>query len=155
MIIINILAFLVNLAIPYVCAFLGNFLGNFASSFEEIAKPQFTPPGIVFPIVWFILFTLMGISSYLIYKSNSKDKKSALIIYGIQLVLNALWSLFFFNLNWYLFSFIWILLMIFFVALMIYKFYKINKLASYIQIPYLLWLIFASVLNFSIYLLNK
>jgi len=95
----------------------------------------------------------MGISSYII--SNKENSQKALKIYYIQLVINALWSLFFFRLNWFLFSFLWILLLIGFVAYMIYLFYELDKKAAILQIPYLLWLIFAAILNFSIYYLNR
>lgn len=95
----------------------------------------------------------MGISAYKI--SNEQNNKQALKIYYIQLAINALWPLFFFRLNWFLFSFLWIILLIASVIYMIYLFYKLNKKASILQIPYLLWLIFASLLNFSIYYLNK
>ena len=86
--------------------------------------------------------------------SDSKDKKSALIIYGIQLILNSLWTFFFFNLQWFLFSFILVLIILVLVLIMIYKYYKINKAAALLQIPYVLWLIFASVLRYNVYLLN-
>jgi len=98
----------------------------------------------------------MGVSSYLIYTSNANEteKKSALSIYLIQLIINALWPLIFFRFKLYLLAFIWIILLIIAVIIMIYRFYKINTTAAYLQIPYLLWLIFASVLNYNIYLLN-
>lgn len=153
-IIINFKVLFINILIPIAFGFTGGFLGNSSEGFKNIPKPQFAPPGIVFPIVWSVLYILMGISSYLIYTSSNKNKKSALIIYGIQLLLNSLWTLFFFRLKWYLFSFIWILFIMLFVVIMICKFYKINKVSAFIQIPYLLWLIFASILNFSIYLLS-
>lgn len=143
------------IAIPLIFGFISRFLGD-SSTFELMNKPSFAPPGIVFPIVWTILYILMGISSYMIYTSdaNHNAKKQALVIYGIQLILNTVWTFFFFNLNWYLFSFWWIILIIVFVILMIYNFYRIKPIAAYIQIPYLLWLIFASILAYNIYLLN-
>jgi len=96
----------------------------------------------------------MGISSYIIYTSNDKNKKNALILYTIQLIVNSLWTFFFFNLGLLLFSFWWIILMIVLVILIIYSFYKINPIAAYLQIPYIIWLMFAAFLNYSIYLLN-
>lgn len=124
------------------------------NGFDGINKPSFTPPSIVFPIAWTILYILMGISSYLIYQSDSSEKKSAFVIYGIQLVINSLWTYFFFNLKWFLFSFILVLVILFLVIIMIIKFYKINKTAAYLQIPYVLWLCFAAILSFNVYLLN-
>ncbi|MDO5556219.1 MAG: TspO/MBR family protein [Clostridia bacterium] len=119
-------------------------------------KPFFAPPAILFPIVWTILYILMGISSYLVYTSSAtkEDKKTSLTFYGVQLILNSLWTLLFFRFNLYLFSYIWILLIIVFLGITMYKFYKIKPLSAFLQIPYLLWLIFASILNFSIYILN-
>lgn len=146
--------FIIFLLIPLLAGFIGNLLGNSNQGFDQITKPSFTPPGIIFPIVWTILYILMGISSYIIFKENKKETKSSLLIYIIQLLFNMLWTYFFFNKGWYLFSFIWILIMIVLVVIMIYKFYKINKVAGLLQIPYLIWLIFASILNFNIFLLN-
>lgn len=152
---LNLKNLFISILIPNLFGIIGNLLGNSSIGFSNISKPNFAPTAVVFPIVWFILYTLMGISSYLIYSSHSKRKKQALKTYLTQLILNSLWTFFFFNLEWYLFSFIWILIILAFVILMTIQFYKINKTAAYLQIPYILWLIFASILNFSIYLLNK
>lgn len=99
-------------------------------------------PGFVFPIVWSILYILMGISSYLI-----KDYSYLIKIYVVNLVINLIWPILFFLLNLKIFAFFWILLLILVVGYMIYKFYYKNKTSSYLLIPYLLWIIFASVLN--------
>jgi len=131
----------------------GSLLGGNQELYSQINTPPFAPPGFLFPIVWTILYVLMGISSYII--SNKENSQKALKIYYIQLVINALWSLFFFRLNWFLFSFLWILLLIGFVIYMIYLFYELDKKAAILQIPYLLWLVFAAILNFSIYYLNR
>ena len=150
----KIISFIISIIIPNLFGFIGNLLGNSQMGFKLLTKPPLTPPGIVFPIVWIILYTLMGISLYIIYSSNDKNKKNAIIIFFIQLILNTLWTLFFFNLKMYLFSFFWILLIIIFVIIMIKKFLQINPLAGYLQIPYLIWLIFAAYLNLGIYILN-
>jgi len=144
---INIKLLILNILIPNIFGLIGNLLGNSSNGFDQIIQPPFTPPAIVFPIVWIILYTLMGISSYLIYTSNNPNKNKALLFYEIQLVLNTLWTFFFFRLNWFLFSFFWIILILIFVILMIYEFNKINKTAALLQIPYVLWLLFASILN--------
>lgn len=144
---------IICILIPNLIGFIGNLLGN-SSSFDSINKPDFTPNKIVFPIVWIILFTLMGISSYIIYKSESNEKSDALKSYGISLIINMLWPFFFFNLHWFFFAFIWLILLIVSVIIYTFKYYKINRIASYLQIPYLLWLIFAAFLNFNVYLLN-
>lgn len=145
---------LLSIIIP---VFLGSFVGFLTAPFNnyyEIKQPFFAPPGIVFPIVWTILYTLMGISSYIIIKSDSYKKNDALYVYGIQLIINLLWSIWFFVFRFYLLSFIWILLLIGFVVGMIKKFYDISKVSAYLQIPYLLWLIFAAILNLFVFFLN-
>lgn len=150
----NIIRLIICILISNFFGFLGNFLGNSNMDFDKINMPFFSPPKIVFPIVWIILYTIMGISLYIIYSSKDENKMDAIKIFFIQLILNTLWTFFFFNLKWFLFSFFWILLIIIFVIIMIKKFININKISGYIEIPYLIWLIFAAILNFSIYLLN-
>ena len=150
----NLKALIISIAIPLVVGFTGNLLGNSSQGFSMMKKPALTPPGIVFPIVWTILYILMGISCYFVYVSNNNDKNNALRIYGIQLFINMLWTFWFFNLKWYLFAFIWLILLIAFVIIMIKKFFNINKTAGYLQIPYLIWILFAAYLNFAVYLLN-
>lgn len=151
---INYKYLLLSILLP---VFLGSFIGFLTAPFNdyyEIILPSFAPSGILFPIVWTILYILMGISSYIVITSNSSNKYDALFIYGIQLVINLFWSVWFFVFKFYLLSFISILLLIAFVVIMIKKFYEISKLSAYLQIPYLLWLVFAGILNISIYLLN-
>lgn len=123
--------------------------------YKYLVKPPFAPPSIVFPIVWTVLYILMGVSSYLIYNSKSKEKSRALTIYGIQLVLNFIWPILFFLLNYRFVSFIVIITLLITIVIMIIKFYRINKLSAYLQIPYLLWVIFASYLNLGFYIFNK
>lgn len=96
----------------------------------------------------------MGVS-YGILKSNNLTDKEIDLIYYIQLGVNALWSIFFFVLKWRLFSFIWIIALAILIILMILKFYNKNKISEFLQIPYLLWVLFASYLNIAIYILNK
>ena len=127
---------------------------NSMDTYKNLNLPKLAPPSILFPIVWTILFILMGISAYIIYESNSDQKQSALTIYGIQLLVNFIWPILFFNLGLYLFSFIWIILLWLLIILMINSFKNISSLAAYLQIPYLLWVTFASYLNFMIYYSN-
>ena len=136
--------------------FLGSLLGGNMTSFKNLKKPFFTPPSIAFPVIWTILYILMGVSSYLICcnKTDKKFKKRAFFFYLIQLLVNTLWSLFFFRFSWLLFAFFWLLLLIILVIVMIIKFYKLKPLAAYLQIPYLLWLIIAGILNLAIVILN-
>ena len=135
---------------------IGSFFSIFISfsAYKDYIKPIFNPPGIVFPIVWTILYILMAISYYLGINSN-KNANSFKIIYFCQLFVNSLWSLLFFGCDFKLFSFIWIIILIVLVVIMIIKLFKLNKIAAYLEIPYLLWLLFASYLNLSIYILNR
>lgn len=135
---------------------IGGIIGIIISNFMDyssLEKPFLSPPGIIFPIVWTILYVLMGVS-YGILKSNSLIDSDIKLIYFSQLFVNALWSIFFFVFKWRLFSFFWIILLIVLVIIMILRFYKKNKISALLQIPYLLWLFFASYLNLFVYLLN-
>lgn len=125
--------------------------------YEQINRPRLAPPMIVFPIVWSVLFILMGIGSAIVYTNRHKDFDTAstgLKIYAFQLAVNFFWSIIFFNLQAYLFAFIWLVVLWVLILLMIIQFYKISPIASYLQIPYLLWVTFAGYLTFMIYLLN-
>lgn len=130
------------------------FIMNSFGIYQEINRPILSPPSIVFPIVWTILYIFMGISLYLVSESKNYDKDKSYLIYIVQLLINSIWPLFFFKFRFFLFSFIIILVLIYLVIKMIMEFYKHNKIAAYLQIPYLLWLIFASYLNLAIFLLN-
>ena len=147
------LIYIKSILVPLLIGGLVGFLTSGYIDYNNLIQPSFAPPSILFPIVWTILYTLMGVS-YGILKSNSLTDDKINIIYYSQLFVNALWSFFFFVFQWRLFSFLWILLLIGLVILMIIEFYKKNKIAGLLQIPYLLWISFASVLNLSIYLLN-
>ena len=149
--------FLICVAIPLIVGLISGFISrNAMSSFGELIKPPLSPPAILFPIVWTILYILMGIASYLILTSNAtpEEKENALSVYGLQLFVNFFWSIFFFNLEWYLFSFLWLLLLWILIFNCITLFYHINKTAAYLMIPYLIWVTFAGYFNLSIYLLN-
>jgi len=147
---------IVSIAISLgVGALSGYLTKNSMSLYQELVKPPLTPPGWIFPIVWTILFALMGISAYLIYVSDSKEKNQALQIYAIQLMLNFIWSLAFFNMQAYLLAFVILILLWISIIAMIKVFYEINPLAGKMQVPYLLWVTFAGYLNLVIYLLNK
>ena len=135
----------------------GGIVGLIISRFidyNSLEKPFLAPPSIVFPIVWTILYILMGISYGRLKSKELTDEKTN-IIYYVQLGINALWSIFFFVLKWRLFSFFWIILLDIAVILMIINFYKKDKVAGLLQIPYLLWSLFATYLNLGIYLLNR
>lgn len=126
--------------------------------YSEIVQPPLAPPSFLFPVVWTVLYILMGISAAMIYLEKDKmpgEVSRALIVYAINLFLNFFWSIIFFNMRAFLFSFIWLILLWITILIMIIKFYRIKPLAGILQIPYLLWVTFAGYLNLAIYILNK
>ncbi len=124
--------------------------------YDEIVRPPLSPPGTVFPIVWAVLYVLMGISLYLYWNTENRytDKTSGYVFFALQLFFNLLWSPMFFSAKLYLFAFIILLLMIASLVLMMTRYYSVSKCAAVLQLPYLLWLLFAAYLNFGIFLLN-
>lgn len=125
--------------------------------YSQIVRPRLAPPGYIFPIVWTILFVLMGISSALVYvkaKESPTIQKTGLGVYALQLAVNFFWSVLFFNFQAFLVSFLWLILLWILIVIMILRFHKISPLAAYLQIPYLLWVTFAGYLNWMIYMLN-
>lgn len=142
------------LAIPLAVGGLSALLTqNSMEAFESINKPLLAPPGWLFPVVWTILYILMGIASYLVLTSR-KPNTTALTAYGIQLAFNFFWSIIFFNLELYLFAFIWLILLWLLILKTAILFQQISKPTGYMMLPYLLWVAFAGYLNLSIYLLN-
>ncbi len=148
-----IISVIIALAVGGVSALLTK---NNMNIFEKINMPPLSPPSVVFPIVWAVLYILMGISSAIIYKNGTdrEEVQSALKVYALQLAVNFFWSLIFFNMQAYLFAFIWLILLWVLVIAMIVKFKKISPAAAWLQIPYLLWITFAGYLSLMIYLLN-
>ena len=140
--------------IPLILGAVVGFIASPSMDFAFLIKPDFAPPAILFPIVWTILYILMGIS-YGILKSNDLITNKINKIYYLQLFVNLTWSIIFFILKWRLFAYLWILLLIVLVILMIKEFFDKNKTAGLLQFPYLIWIVFASFLNLSIYLLNR
>jgi len=150
----NFKIYLRSILIPVIVGAVVGFITSSFIDYNSLIQPPFAPPSIVFPIVWSILYVLMGIS-YGILDSNSLVDEQINSIYYAQLFVNALWSIFFFVLKWRLFAFLWILLLLTLVIIMIIRFYNKNKLAGLLQLPYLAWVAFATYLNFAIYLLNR
>jgi tryptophan-rich sensory protein len=125
-------------------------------SFETLTKPALTPPSILFPIVWTILYVLMGIGAARVFMAPpTATRNYALIVYFAQLIVNFFWSIIFFNLEAYGFAFFWLLLLWVLIITTIYLFSKIDKLSALLQIPYIIWVTFAGYLNLMIWLLNK
>lgn len=137
---------LVSLLISLGTGVIAGFLtfGSMAQ-YQEMYHPPLAPPGWVFPVVWLLLYTLMGIASYRIYLKNPKAE--ALKLYLIQLAVNFFWPVFFFNLGWQLFAAVWLLVLWYLVFVMIKEFARIDEGAARLMIPYLVWLTFAAYLN--------
>lgn len=140
--------------IPILVGGIVGFLISGSIDYNSLEKPFLSPPSITFPIVWTILYILMGIS-YAILESNSLVNSKINSIYYLQLFFNALWPIAFFLLKWRLFAFIWIIILAVLIIIMIARFYEKQKTAAWLQVPYLLWTLFATYLNFGVYLLNR
>lgn len=149
----NLKIYIKSILIPVIVGGIIGLIINPFINYGSLNKPSLAPPGILFSIIWPILYVLMGIS-YGILKSKKLVDSKISIVYYVQLGINALWSIFFFLLKWKLFSFIWILVLDVIVIYMIVLFYQKNKVAGILQVPYLLWILFASYLNIAIYVLN-
>ncbi|MBQ4648898.1 MAG: tryptophan-rich sensory protein [Clostridia bacterium] len=131
---------------------------NSNNIFDDIEVPPLTPPAIVFPIVWTVLYTLLGIGAALVYLNRDKhpkDAKSALYLYCFDLAINFAWSIIFFNLRNFGFAFWWLLVLLAVSIVMVAFFKRVSKLAAGLQIPYLLWISFAGYLTYMIYYLNR
>ncbi len=155
---VNKITLAICIAIPLLVGGLAAFLTKDAMGiFEMVQQPPLSPPAWLFPVVWTILYTIMGVSSYWILNSDAEQEgiQNAIQIYGWQLLINFLWPTFFFNFQWFLFSFFWLVLLWLMVFLMIWKFKDISRIAAIMNIPYLIWLTFAGYLNFAIWLLNR
>ena len=146
--------YLKSILIPVIVGGIVGFITTKFNDYRSLIQPPLAPPSLLFPIIWSILYVLMGIS-YGILESNSLVNSNINSIYYLQLFVNALWSIFFFVLKWRFFAFLWILLLLVLVIIMIIRFYRKNKLSGLLQIPYLLWVAFATYLNFAIWLLNR
>jgi translocator protein len=152
------LTLLICILIPLITGSISGLanVGNVNEWYVNLIKPAFNPPSYLFGPVWTILYILMGISLYLVWKSPlGKTRKQALIIFSIQMFLNFIWTFIFFYFKQTGFALVDIILLWLLIIAMILLFKRINKTAAFIQIPYLLWVSFATVLNASIWMLNK
>ena len=142
------------LAIPLAAGGLSALLTRGSmESFEALNKPTLSPPGWLFPVVWTVLLVLMGIASYLAAVSGAPNR-TALAVYGVQLLFNFVWPLLFFRLAQYLPAFIWLVILWVLILVTAVLFYRISKPAGYLMLPYLAWVAFAGYLNLAIFLLN-
>lgn len=132
------------------------FAGNFAETYRSLVKPPFSPPGFIFPIVWAILYGLMGTAAFVIVNANKPhmERMSALKTYGTQLLFNFLWSIIFFRLHLPLVAALDIIILNILVIIMTIKFYRIKPGGALLNIPYILWILFAAYLNVGVIILN-
>ncbi len=147
----------ISVAIPLLTGVLSAIVsGGGMKAFSMLSKPPLSPPGWLFPVVWTILYILMGIASFLVYQKGPKRPAvmRALTVYGLQLAVNFLWSVFFFRFGWYWFSFLWLVLLWFLILVTIIQFEQISKPAALLLVPYLLWVTFAGYLNVGVAILN-
>ncbi len=121
-----------------------------------IVQPPLSPPAIVFPVVWVILFALMGIGAARVYSAPASAARSkSLLAFFIQLAFNFFWSIIFFNMQAFGFAFFWLLALWALIVWMILSFRKVDQVAAWLQAPYLLWVTFAAYLNFGVWMLNR
>ena len=142
-----------SILLPVILGALVGFIISGSMNYSELQKPPLAPPNVLFPIVWTALYILMGVS-YGILKSKGLADSEVDRVYYAQLIANLTWPIFFFVFKWRLFAFFWILFLAFLVVKMIKVFYRKEQLSGVLQIPYLVWLIFATYLNLGVYLLN-
>jgi len=154
----KIVKFLIAILICQIAGIVGSLFTSpsIPTWYATIEKPKFTPPNWVFAPVWTTLFVLMGISAYLIWNQGLENKivKTALWVFGIQLVLNMLWSLLFFGLHSPLYAFFEIIILWLAILFTILNFFKISRTAGWLLVPYIIWVSFAAILNFYIARLN-
>ena len=152
----NIKKLLICLGLPLAVGGLSTLLSGGMDLYSDLVKPPLSPPGWLFPVVWSILFLMMGYASYRILTSDAPkdEKRRALTFYGIQLMLNFLWSPVFFGLGWLLVAFFVLVALWVMILITANSFSQIDKLAGKLLIPYLMWVAFAGYLNFAFYLLN-
>lgn len=149
-------AYIISIAIALAVGGLAALLTRDSmDAYSALEQPPLSPPGWLFPIVWTILYILMGISAAMVWKSEAPGAGTALFIYYVQLAVNFLWPIFYFVYGARLVALIWLIFLIALVMLMIKQFYDISPKAALLQLPYVLWLLFAAYLNFGTYILNR
>ncbi|MGW0163041.1 TspO/MBR family protein [Mycobacterium sp. NPDC003323] len=152
----HIPALVVSLVAVAAVAILGGLASvDAASDYGQLAQPDWAPPPNVFGPVWTVLYVLMGIAAWLVWRADPQLRNPAIIVYTVQLVLNLLWSPLFFGLGWRGVALIDIVLLDIAVATTIALFWKVNRIAGAMLIPYLAWVLFATALNYSIWSLNS
>ena len=159
---VNIFKLVIAVIIPLAVGMLSSFITKDAMmSFNAMRKPPLAPPGILFPIVWSILYVLMGISSYIIFEYDDRNdatrykiKNRCLLLYVVQLIFNFFWSIIFFKFKLYFAAFVWLIILWILVFILIVEGRKISRRVPYLLIPYLIWMTFAAYLNIWVAILN-
>ena len=149
------LTYAVSIAIPLAVGGLSAWINRGSFETPNLVPPPLAPPAWLFPIVWAILFVLMGVSSARVYLRGGQAAGDALFVYAASLVVNLLWTVFYFRFQALLLSFFWLLFLLALVLLMISRFERVSPGAGKLQIPYALWLVFAGYLNLATFLLNR
>ena len=151
----TLLIYAVGIAVPLLVGGLSAALTMSATeTFSLLNRPPFSPPAGLFPLVWTVLYILMGIAAARIYLSASEKKERALFVFGVQLLFNFFWSIFFFNFRIFTFSAVWLALMCALIIYLMILAFQIDKVAAFLLIPYILWCLFALYLNIAIAILN-
>ncbi len=154
----TILKLAICILIPLCVGWISSFFSRDSmQQYKELVRPSFSPPGWVFPVVWTALFILMGIASFRIYTSNteSRQRRNAIVIYTLQLAVNFFWTILFFTLRMRGTALLWLILLWILIFLTIKKFYKVDRVASWLMVPYIAWVSFAGILNYQMWFLNK
>ena len=142
-----------SIVLPVLGGVIVGIITSQSIDYNALKQPPLSPPSALFPIVWTILYVLMGVSYGILQSKEQTDQDVDLIYYG-QLIVNYLWSFIFFVFKWRFFAIFWIILLAVFVVIMIARFYRKDKIAGLLQIPYLLWVLFATYLTIGVYFLN-
>jgi translocator protein len=155
----NIVKLIIAIVIPLAVGGLSGFLttSEIPGWYQTIIKPSWNPPSWIFAPVWTTLYILMGIALYLVWKNENVDsriKRAAIILFAVQLILNFFWSLIFFKQHQIGWAFAEIMTMWIFIVLTIFAFAKVNNIAAWLLVPYISWVSFASILNYTIWKLN-
>lgn len=154
----TVTAYIIGIAIPLVVGALSALITSGSMDiYGKLELPPLAPPSWLFPVAWMILYTVMGISSAMVYLKkdvNPEAAQAGLTYYAISLIVNFCWSVVFFNMRAFLLAFIVLLVLVYLIVRTILSYFKVSPVSSYLQIPYLLWVLFAGYLNIMIYVLN-
>lgn len=155
----NVVKLIISIAVPLIIGFSASFftVTEIGSWYQTIEKPSWNPPNWVFGPVWTTLYVLMGIALFLVWRSSADEKlkRLAITLFILQLIANFFWSLIFFNQHQIGLAFAEIIVLWLLILLTIFSFARINKVAAWLLVPYISWVSFASILNFTIWQLNK